>query len=69
METKKSWKRIAAFILIAYACLAFLVYAATGFPDASCGCPVKVTVFVSVIVSPALIVIAGVLMRLDKKEG
>lgn len=69
MMENRNWKKIIAIILLAYAGLAVLLYIATGFPDPSCGCPIKVMIFFSAMASPVLTVIALVLILMNRKAA
>ena len=66
MNNKRLKKVLPAVILLGYSILSIAAYIATGFPDASCGCPVKLTIFFSTIASPVLIAIALLLIRKDR---
>jgi hypothetical protein len=59
-------KIIIAIVLLAYAAISIIAYVVTGFPDISCGCPIKLTIFFSAIASPVLIAIALLLIRKDR---
>jgi len=61
-------KRVLPVVLITYAIIAIVAYVAAGFPDLSCGCPVKVTIFLSALVSPILIIAAVLLIRRTGKR-
>ena len=61
-------RKVLAVILIAYAIFSIVAYVATGFPDTSCGCPIKVTIFLSALASPVLIIIAVLLIRHSGKQ-
>lgn len=64
----RNWKRIAAIALLAYAGLAVILYVATGFPDPSCGCLIKVTIFFSAMASP-IIAAVGVFLFIKSRKN
>jgi len=57
---------VTAAVLLAFSTISIVTYVATGFPDISCGCPIKLTIFFSAIASPVLIAIALLLIRKDR---
>ena len=58
---------LAGAILFAIAVFSIAAYIATGFPDFSCGCPIRVTITISTIASPIIIVVAILLVRKGSK--
>jgi len=59
---------LAGAILFAIAVFSIAAYIVTGFPDFSCGCPIRVTIIISTIASPIIIVVAILLIRKGRRE-
>jgi hypothetical protein len=57
-----------AMILMAYATISIVAYVASGFPDLSCACPIKITIVLSTLASPFLIITAVLLLRHNGKQ-